>query len=323
MKPSKLDQRSYYRGVPMAGYDLIKELFLAVVVIGVIALGFSAVLSSPDEPSVTIKQWATADPVDFATTAVSELDYSSGTATYGPPYSDGSDAVQAVGPIAPQTWFGNAMHIDTAQEFVIGPLTTVSVADATLQDALAQWKAAGTDQQAAWTSAYTDALANATADNGKVVVAAGDYGPVQTLMDRLTAVAQAGALDGLLLNGSANGAFYQTNYSAPLLFLGDGSYLESLASDQHLTGDQFGAMNETGSYPGQTWLWFFSVWYNVDPTASLPNADLVIVGIVGILGALLFFLPFIPILRDIPRWIPIHRLIWRRRGGTGDSSPGA
>jgi hypothetical protein len=23
------------------------------------------------------------------------------------------------------------------------------------------------------------------------------------------------------------------------------------------------------------------------------------------------FLPFIPGLRDIPRWIPVHRLIWR------------
>jgi hypothetical protein len=22
-------------------------------------------------------------------------------------------------------------------------------------------------------------------------------------------------------------------------------------------------------------------------------------------------IPFLPILRDIPRWIPIHRLIWR------------
>jgi hypothetical protein len=27
---------------------------------------------------------------------------------------------------------------------------------------------------------------------------------------------------------------------------------------------------------------------------------------------LLALVPFIPILRDIPRWIPLHRLIWRR-----------
>jgi hypothetical protein len=29
------------------------------------------------------------------------------------------------------------------------------------------------------------------------------------------------------------------------------------------------------------------------------------------LTLLLMFLPFIPGLRSIPRWIPIHRLIWR------------
>jgi hypothetical protein len=26
----------------------------------------------------------------------------------------------------------------------------------------------------------------------------------------------------------------------------------------------------------------------------------------------LALVPFIPILRDIPRWVPIHRLIWRQ-----------
>jgi hypothetical protein len=25
----------------------------------------------------------------------------------------------------------------------------------------------------------------------------------------------------------------------------------------------------------------------------------------------LIFVPFIPVVRSIPRWIPIHRLIWR------------
>jgi hypothetical protein len=35
--------------------------------------------------------------------------------------------------------------------------------------------------------------------------------------------------------------------------------------------------------------------------------------VMAILTLLLVFVPFIPGLRDIPRWIPIHRLIWRRR----------
>jgi hypothetical protein len=103
-----------------------------------------------------------------------------------------------------------------------------------------------------------------------------------------------------------------------LLFLGDGNYLANLASDQHLSGDQWGVMNETGSYPGQTWLWLYSIWYQVAPFNSAPNADLVIVGIVITLTVLLALVPLIPVLRDIPRWIPVHRLIWRTyyRGGS-------
>jgi len=45
--------------------------------------------------------------------------------------------------------------------------------------------------------------------------------------------------------------------------MGDGNYLPGLAADQHLTGDQWGMMNETGLYPGQTWLWLFSFWYQI------------------------------------------------------------
>ena len=31
----------------------------------------------------------------------------------------------------------------------------------------------------------------------------------------------------------------------------------------------------------------------------------------GVLSLLFVLIPFLPIVRDIPRWIPIHRLIWR------------
>jgi hypothetical protein len=31
----------------------------------------------------------------------------------------------------------------------------------------------------------------------------------------------------------------------------------------------------------------------------------------GLATLLLLLIPFIPGLRDIPRWIPLHRLIWR------------
>jgi hypothetical protein len=50
-------------------------------------------------------------------------------------------------------------------------------------------------------------------------------------------------------------------HTAPLLFLGDGGDLSGLAKDQHLIGNQWGVMNETGRYPGQSWLWLYTMWY--------------------------------------------------------------
>jgi hypothetical protein len=288
----------------MVSYDLVKELFLAVVGIGILALGFAFVASSPDVPAVTIQTWAMADPVDFVTTATAELAGTSASASYGAPYSAGSDAVQNVGPFSPQGFMGDALHLDTANQFVIGPLSVAAPGDTDV----AKYQAATPDQQQAWLTAYTSALDNATAANGSVVVPAGDYGPVPAMVDHLLAIAKSGNLDGILLR---SGRLYETNYSAPLLFMGDGSYLEGLARDQHLLGSQWGMMNETGSYPGQAWLAPVSFFYQIPPWNKSASADLLILITVTVLGLLLAFCPWIPIVRDIPRWIPVHRLIWR------------
>jgi hypothetical protein len=301
---SKHGQDTYFAGVPMVSYDLVKELFLAAVGIGILVLGFAFVASSPDVPAVTIQTWAKADPVDFVTTATAELAGTSATAAYGPPYTDGSDAVQNVGPFSPQGFMGDALHVDTPNEFVIGPLLVASPGDTDV----ARYQAATPDQQQAWLTAYTSALDNATAANGSVVVPAGDYGPVQAMVDHLLAIAKSGNLDGILLR---SGRLYETNYSAPLLFMGDGTYLAGLASDQHLLGSQWGMMNETGSYPGQAWLAPVSLFYQIPPWNTLASADLVILLTVTLLGLLVAFAPWIPIVRDVPRWIPVHRLIWR------------
>jgi hypothetical protein len=37
---------------------------------------------------------------------------------------------------------------------------------------------------------------------------------------------------------------------------------------------------------------------------------------------LLLLVPFTPGLRDIPRWIPVHRLIWRDRNRTATAPDG-
>ena len=302
-------QARYYAGIRMVSFDLLKELVLALLGVAVLIVVLAAVVSAPDVPPVTIGSWSQADPVDFVTTASAELAGQSGTAQYGPPYNSTPDAAQALGPIVPQDWAGISTPIDTAKEFVLHPLELAATGDPTLTSALGTYNGADATQQQAWLDSYTKALGSATVENGQVAVAAGDYGPVPTLMGSLLGIARSGGLDALLLE---NGRFFQTDFTRPLLFMGDGNYMSNLAADQHLTGDQWGVMNETGSYPGQTWLWLYSVWYQLPPFNTAPNADLVIVLIVLALTTLLALVPFIPILRDIPRWVPVHKLICRR-----------
>jgi hypothetical protein len=309
MKRPAVDQETYYRGIPHVRYDLIKEGFLALVVSGIIVFVLALALSSPDEAPVTLQSWAQADPVDFVTTATAELAGTSDSAGYGPPYTDASDPLDTgIGPFVPQQWFGNAIHLDSPQDFVLGPLATVAAGNADLTTALTTYNAADDTAREGWTSAYTDALGSATEQDGTVAVASGDYGPVPVLMSNLLSLANSGGLDGLLLS---NGRFFATNYTKPLLFMGDGGYLAGLAEAQHLAGDQWGMMNETGSYPGQAWLWMVSMWYQVPPFNEAPNADLVIGLLAAAMALVLALVPFIPGLRDIPRWIPIHRIVWR------------
>jgi hypothetical protein len=309
-------QEEYYRGVRMVPYDLVKELVWAMIGVGVLAVLAAAVFSSPDVPPATIATWAQQNPVDLVATATNELAGTTTSAGYGHPYNSVGPG-QSWGPIAPQSWFGARIPIDSANAFVLQPLQSASVGNSELSTALTNWQAATATQQAAWLDAYSKALANATVTDGKVSVATGDYGPLPAMMSNLVAVAQAGGLDGLL---ATNGRFYQTDYTQPLLFMGDGTYLAGLAADAHLTGSQWGMMNETGLYPGQTWLWLYTMWYQVFPFNSATgiiglnagNADLGIIILMTVLTGALALVPFIPILRDIPRWIPIHRMIWRQ-----------
>jgi hypothetical protein len=78
-------------------------------------------------------------------------------------------------------------------------------------------------------------------------------------------------------------------------------------------------MNETGSYPGQVWLWLYTLWYQVEPIKSSPNGDLQVLLIMIFLSLAFVCIPFLPGVRDIPRRIPIYKLIWREhyraRGG--------
>jgi len=53
------------------------------------------------------------------------------------------------------------------------------------------------------------------------------------------------------------------------------------------------------------------MWYHVPGWRNSANIDLIAIYMTGIATILLLAIPFIPGLRDIPRWIPVHRLVWR------------
>jgi len=128
------------------------------------------------------------------------------------------------------------------------------------------------------------------------------------MMSSLVGLAESGGLDGALLTSSQ---FYQTNYTKPLLFLSGGSFFETRAEGQHLLGTQWGMMNETGSYPGQVWLWLYTFWYQIAPFNTSENADAQIFALMMVLSLAFICIPFIPGLRTLPRYLGVHRVIWR------------
>jgi hypothetical protein len=293
---------------PFVRYDLVKELVVALAVVAALVVALTILFSSPDDSPTTIQSWAQADPGDFLTTATTELNGTSELAEYGPPYNHTPEATQKIGPLDLQSTPGVRIPIDTAKDFVLEPLAEIP-ANPRLKAALATYERAPPALREAWGTAYEGALGKARIVRGVPILPAGRYGPVAPMMAALLGLAQSGGLDGALL--ANNHRFYETNYTKPLLFLSGGGYFEERAEGQHLLGTQWGMMNETGSYPGQVWLWLYTFWYQVEPFKESPNADALIFALMGILSLAFICIPFIPGVRTLPRHLRLYRVIWR------------
>jgi hypothetical protein len=310
-------------------YDILREATIALGVVLALAVVLTILFSSPDLKPSTVQGWSRGDPVDFVTTATTELDGSSSSGSYGPPYNSGNGSVQHAWFIHLQRWLGVSHPINSAQDFVLAPLRSITGQPA-LQAAVSKYEAAPAKTQTTWTSAYEAALCTmaapgmpcpkpATANpDGSITVTPGKYGPLPTMMGGLLRFAQSGGLDGALLTSKQ---FYQTDYTEPLLFMADGGVLADRAMQQHLLGSQWGMMNETGSYPGQVWLWLYTFWYQIKPFQG-GNADLLVMLVMGGLSILFVLVPFLPGVRDLPRRIPIYKLIWREHYRTTPAAGG-
>ena len=346
-------------------YDLLFEGTVGIVIVSVLVVAASVVFGSADgglaypggPPShageaFTAKYWATSpttddngrtDPnggaTDFVTTVVAELDGSSDTAGYGPPYNETLDAAQTIGHVSParaaHVVVGLTQPINTANDFVLAPLQQiVAPYDPTVAAAVQQYTAAGGDltegvaadqldsaQQTAWLNAYSDALAKGTVENGKITVAPGDYGPVPALVQAELTIALNGSLDGYLHGGAAQ---INTNPYKATMFYSDGTLWKTVAAGQGLTGEQWGITNELWNFPGQFWLFFYAIPYHIPAIANSKSADLWAGTLVVILGMLLpLLLPWIPGLRDIPRLIPLYKIIYRKYYDKQSASPPA
>ena len=297
-----------WRG-PNRRYDLLKEGTIASLVVLALTLGLAGLLSSPDVPPVTIATWARLAPADFLATTATELNGTSLTATYGPPYDNQTANAQRL-LFAPAAVVGVRQPVNAAQAFVLGPLTALLPTSPAIAAPLAAYKAASAAQQLKWANAYASAVTKVKFTGGKPVVPAAADGPVPALMADEFTLARSGALDTDLLSQRA---FYGSNFTKPLLFLEDGAYFATKAQGMGLTGEQWGVMNETGSYPGQPWLWLYTLWYQVPGWSNSANIDMIAIYMTGLATILLLLVPFIPGLRDIPRLIPVHRLIWRHQ----------
>jgi hypothetical protein len=299
---------------PVRRYDILKEATIAIVVVLLLAVLLAFLFSSPDVPPVTLRAWSSAQPKGFTEIALSELNGTSNSATYGPPYNHADGSVQDLFGISIQQAIGVTDPINPAKAFVLDPLSTIG-GNPTLTAALHRYDHASHTQQMAWLTAYAKALDHAAVDNDRLVVPAGPYGPVGEMLSTFLAMARSGGLDAALVEHSS---FFTTNYTNPILFIGDSwkaqhgaSYWGKIVTAQKMAGNQWGVMNETGSWPGQPWLWLYTMWYQVGPMRTSSNGDVEVIAIMTVCSLGLLFVPFIPGIRDLPRLVPVHRLIWK------------
>jgi hypothetical protein len=281
-------------------------LTIALGAVTLLTVLLAVLFSAPDDPSSTIRQWSRQDPIGFLRTAVDELGQTSQTAEYGPPY-DNNGPGQHAAFLHPQKWFGVSHPIDTAQDYVIGPLR--SVPNPLLQEEISEYQHVSRNLKVDGLESMERVLTQLSAGSGgSVTIPPGEYENVDSMMKALLDLAQSGGLDGDLLAG---GKGFQTDYTKSLLFMVDGGLLEKRAARQHLPADQWAMMDETGSYPGLPELWPYTFWYEIEPFKASKNRDILVWLVMAVLSLALICVPLLPGVRSIPRLIPIHRLIWR------------
>lgn len=320
-----------WRG-PRRSYDLVKEVTISGAVVAVLVVGLSLLFASPDPPAVTFKEWSTQGTDDFVATTLSEIDGTSLSATYGPPYQSTAQngSTQGFGPLSPEQWFGEAIPVDTWRNFVAFPLSLLG--EESVDAAINQWDEADQVSREAWVKAY-----QAGADEGD------DAGPLPTLLDAQLRMAQSGALDAALLYNQqetreGSPVWFSNDQTFALLYFGDSGqggaaedcispgqalpsnggcwyYNQSVANVEprhagYLAGNSWGVINEVGNWPGAWWLVLYSFWYQWGPGLTSGSADLWAMLATGAVALAFLLVPYIPGLRSLPKALGLYKLMW-------------
>ncbi len=315
------------RGVPTKPYDLLREGIIVFVFIAVVAIALAAILGAPDYPTVNGENVAKAQPVAFlkTTTGIMLGNELSAVSGYGPPYTNDPSAAQHLGPVAPANWFGVTRPIDPVQDFVLKPLARVATINPAYAGPISEFKAASPAQQQTWLANYDKALDSATVSNGQVQVPAGDYGPVEPMMNAMLSLGRSGLLEGALAAEDDSRYPYTFDFSKQLLYFAVAPpYMDSATHLIQQGNPQWGIVNETGRYPGAWWLVPYQFWYEVPQIGGSDNADIIVVTIMLVVFAVIFFLPLIPGLNRLPHVLKVYRLVWRdwyRRPASGKTTP--
>ena len=210
--------------------------------------------------------------------------------------------------IQPANLWGVTYPVNAKQDFIMAALQRVAVVSDTVAAPLAEYNAALTNVKRTWLINYRRALDSAKVIGDSVVLPGGDYGPMPVLMNGLLALGKAGLFEGAL-NDNPRIPF-TLDFTKSLLYFQD-DVDHDVAGSLDMLGEQWGISHETGPYPGAWWLWPYTFFYQIPPMSHSGNGDLLVALIMTIIFLVIFFLPFIPILKQVPRWIPIYRIIWR------------
>ncbi len=285
--------------------DFIKHLFSTTVVIVVITTLLSLTLHEPVRPAVTIQNIATTKPVLFEQVSVRAMNGQGQIASYGPPYNNGTGSLQDI----VQKWVGILHPVNTKVDFVLKPLEMAAHLRPGLSAALARFRQAPASQQLRWENSYLASLNHAHVHHGTVIVPAGSYGPMPVLMTGLLHLGQSGMMTGALDRTKAD---YTFNSQNSLLFL-QGEPLQTIAAHLQLLGTQFGIIHEERvPYPGPWWMTIVTVIYQIPYIANSPAGDALALGSGMILFLILVFAPWLPVINRLPRYLGVHRLIWKQ-----------